>query len=81
MADLNDALRQIVSENNTARERFARIASRTVSAIMRGDSDGLNDIIRQFASSEEAGESSVEPVETGDADGATGVQGVDESPG
>ena len=73
MADLEAVLAKLVSENKAARERFEGVASRTVSAIMRGDSDGLNNIVRQLASDEEAGESSAEPLEDGNPDGTAGA--------
>lgn len=72
MADLEAIVAKLVSDNKAARERFEGVASRTVSAIMSGDSDGLNNIVRQLTSSEEAGESSAEPVEAGDVDGLAG---------
>ncbi len=68
MADLQDIMTRLVSENRQSRERFEGIASRTVSAITQGNTDDLTSIIRDIT----GGESSAEPVETGDADGAVG---------
>ena len=81
MADLETILAKLVSDNQQSRERFGGIASRTVSAVMQGNTDELNNIIRDVATAESGGESSDKPVETGDADRADGNQGPTGSSG
>ena len=81
-ADLQTLLTKMVSENQKARERFARTASRTISAVAQGNADELSNIIRDaeseyFSSGEEV---STEQVEDRDADGTTGVQVPTEPP-
>lgn len=68
MADLQDIMTRLVSENRQSRERFEGIASRTVSAITQGNTDDLTNIIRDIT----GGESSAESLEAGDVDGAVG---------
>lgn len=77
-ADLQSVLTKMVSENQKARERFAKTASRTISAIAQGNSDELTNIIRD-AESEYFGEGeevSPEPMEAGNLDGTTGSAGT-----
>ena len=78
MADLQTILAKLVSDNQQSRERFGGIASRTVSAVMTGDTNELNSIIRDVTDSQPSDEISSEPVETGSTDGADGNQGTAE---
>jgi len=80
MADLQSILTRLVSDNRQSRERFGGIASRTVSAVMQGNTDELNNIIRDVATAESSGESGDKPLETGDTDGPSGDQGNAGSP-
>jgi hypothetical protein len=74
MADLQTILAKLVSENQQSRERFGGIASRTVSAVMTGDTNELNSIIRDVTDSQSSDEISGQPVEAGSIDGAVGDQ-------
>lgn len=81
-ADLQTLLSKMVSENQKARERFARTASRTISAVAQGNADELTNIIRD-AESEYFGESKevgAEQVEDRDTDGVAGVSSSEASP-
>jgi len=78
MADLQTILAKLVSENQQSRERFGGIASRTVSAVIQGNTDDLSNIIRDVTDSQPRDESSSESVETGSTDGAVGNQGTAE---
>ena len=68
----------MVSENQQSRERFGGIASRTVSAVIQGNTDDLSNIIRDVTDSQPRDESSSEPVEVGNTDGTDGNQGTAE---
>lgn len=76
MADLQTILAKMVSENQQSRERFGGIASRTVSAVMTGDTNELNSIIRDVTDSQSSDESSGQPVEAGGTDGVVGSEGT-----
>lgn len=70
-ADLQTLLAKLVSDNQKARERFAKTASRTISAVAQGNADELTNIIRD-AKSEYFGQSeevSPEQMEDGNSDG------------
>ena len=81
MADLQTILAKLVSENQQSRERFGGIASRTVSAVMTGDKNELNSIIRDVTDSQSSDEISSEPVEAGSTDGAAGNQSIADASG
>ena len=81
MADLQDIMARMVSQNRQSRERFEGIASRTVSAVIEGNTDELTNIIRDVANSEQGGEVSNQPMEAGSADGLAGNQVAAESSG
>jgi len=66
----------MVSENQQSRERFGGIASRTVSAVMTGDTNELNSIIRDVTDSQSSDESSGQPVEAGGPDRTVGSEGT-----
>ena len=66
----------MVSENQQSRERFGGIASRTVSAVIQGNTDDLSSIIRDVTNSGSGPEVGAEPVETGNTDGTDGNQGT-----
>lgn len=68
----------MVSDNQQSRERFGGIASRTVSAVIQGNTDDLNNIIRDVTNSGSGPEVGAEPVETGNTDGTDGNQGTAE---
>ena len=68
----------MVSENQQSRERFGGIASRTVSAVIQGNTDDLSSIIRDVTDSGSGPEVGAEPVETGNTDGTDGNQGTAE---
>ena len=73
MADLQTILAKLVSENRQSRERFEAIASRTVFAVSKGDTNELSDIIRAVThDAETAGEGGAGSVETGKPDGTDG---------
>ena len=76
MADLQTILAKLVSENQQSRERFGGIASRTVSAVIQGNTDDLSNIIRDVTNSGSGPEVGAEPVETGNTDGTDGNQGT-----
>ena len=78
MADLETILAKLVSENQQSRERFGGIASRTVSAVIQGNTDDLSSIIRDVTNSGSGPEVGAEPVETGNTDGTDGNQGTAE---
>ena len=78
MADLQTILAKMVSENQQSRERFGGIASRTVSAVIQGNTDDLSSIIRDVTNSGSGPEVGAEPVETGNTDGTDGNQGTAE---
>ena len=66
----------MVSENQQSRERFGGIASRTVSAVIQGNTDDLNNIIRDVTNSGSGPEVGADPVETGNTDGTVGSEGT-----
>ena len=68
----------MVSENQQSRERFGGIASRTVSAVIQGNTDDLSSIIRDVTNSGSGPEVGAEPVEVGNTDGTDGNQGTAE---
>ena len=68
----------MVSENQQSRERFGGIASRTVSAVIQGNTDDLNNIIRDVTDSGSGPEVGAEPVEVGNTDGTDGDQSTSE---
>lgn len=68
----------MVSENQQSRERFGGIASRTVSAVIQGNTDDLSNIIRDVTNSGSGPEVGAEPVENGNTDGTDGNQGTAE---
>ena len=68
----------MVSENQQSRERFVGIASRTVSAVIQGNTDDLSNIIRDVTNSGSGPEVGAEPVENGNTDGTDGNQGTAE---
>ena len=78
MADLQTILAKLVSDNQQSRERFGGIASRTVSAVIQGNTDDLSSIIRDVTNSGSGPEVGAEPVETGNTDGTDGNQGTAE---
>lgn len=78
MADLQTILAKLVSENQQSRERFGGIASRTVSAVIQGNTDDLNNIIRDVTDSGSGPKVGAEPVEVGNTDGTDGNQGTAE---
>ena len=78
MADLQTILAKLVSENQQSRERFGGIASRTVSAVIQGNTDDLSSIIRDVTNSGSGPEVGAEPVENGNTDGTDGNQGTAE---
>ena len=78
MADLQTILAKLVSENQQSRARFGGIASRTVSAVMTGDTNELNSIIRDVTDSGSGPKVGTEPVEVGNTDGTDGNQGTAE---
>jgi hypothetical protein len=76
MADLQTILAKMVSENQQSRERFGGIASRTVSAVIQGNTDDLSSIIRDVTNSESSDEISGQPVEAGSTNGTVGSEGT-----
>jgi hypothetical protein len=72
MAGLETILAKLVSDNQQSRERFGGIASRTVSAVMTGNTNELNSIIRDVTDSKSSDEISSESMEAGSTDGAAG---------
>ena len=68
----------MVSDNQQSRERFGGIASRTVSAVIQGNTDDLSNIIRDVTNSGSGPEVGAEPVENGNTDGTDGNQGTAE---
>jgi hypothetical protein len=81
MAGLETILAKLVSDNQQSRERFGGIASRTVSAVMTGNTNELNIIIRDVTDSKSSDEISSEPMEAGSTDGAAGDKSTAESSG
>ena len=76
MADLETILAKLVSENQQSRERFGGIASRTVSAVIQGNTDDLSSIIRDVTNSESSDEISGQPVEAGSTNWTVGSEGT-----
>ena len=76
MADLETILAKLVSENQQSRERFGGIASRTVSAVIQGNTDDLNNIIRDVTNSGSGPEVGADPVEAGSTNGTVGSEGT-----
>lgn len=64
----------MVSDNQQSRERFGGIASRTVSAVIQGNTDDLSNIIRDVTDSGSGPKVGAEPVEAGNTDRADGNQ-------
>lgn len=66
---LEDALRRIVRENQEARARSEKIAARTSSAIVAGDWDALQAIVKEAGNDGSDGDSE----STGDFPAASGA--------
>ena len=76
---IEKTVQSILQANKQSRERFERLASRTVDAIFRSDRDELDNIIRDAADFGSSTEGGLEPLETGDVDGDFGISS-DEKP-
>lgn len=72
-------LQRLLAENKAARESVELLTARAVSAISKGSRDDFDDILRDAGLVDSGEESRVDPVETGNTDGAAVVSGS-ESP-
>ena len=73
-------LQRLMAENKAARESAEMLTSRTVLAISKGDRDELSNILRDAGLHEPGKEGGAESLETGDADGPSGVSRSESPP-
>ena len=81
MADLQTIMKSIQISNQQDRERFHKLSSRTVGAIISGEPDELSSIVRDATGySSEGIKGGAESLEAGVTDGAVRDSGNAETP-
>jgi len=71
MRSLEDILNSVLAGNRIHRQRTDEYGSQLVNAVLKGDTDGINNVVRSATQS--VSEGSVEQVEVRDSDGQTGL--------
>ena len=75
MADFEDVMRRIHTENQQHREEQGKLTSRAVSAIGSGNYADINAILDEITGVQRTGEDDgVEPMEAGDVDRVAGAE-------
>lgn len=82
MKSLEDIMQRHLSATREARQANNLLVSRVVTAIRKGDFDGLSNVVRDATgiTDSESGTSGAESVEAGVTHGTAGNQGSAESP-
>jgi hypothetical protein len=68
---LEDILNSVLAGNRIHRQRTDEYGSQLVNAVLKGDTDGINNVVRSATQS--VSEGSVEQVEVRDSDGQVGL--------
>ena len=78
MRSLEDILNSVLAGNRIHRQRTEEYGSQLVNAVLKGDTDEINNVVRSATQSVSGG--SVEEVEVRDFDGQAGLGSTSPSP-